>query len=126
MRLFGVWIHLKELRLRVNHKSFRQRRDLVLGCTAVRGKRRSIRMPLWRPLAKRENERFRDKAMIAQIHRRDGSAKSGIRHVARHAKRLISVGRHVPVEIHQLAERLYRLSSSILQGWRLTSHNRER
>jgi hypothetical protein len=81
-------------------------------------------MSLWRPLA---NAKMSGSGISddSQIHRRDGSAKSGIRHVARHA-RLISVGRHVPVEIHKLAERLYRLSSGILQGWRLTSHNRER
>jgi hypothetical protein len=43
--------------------------------------------------------------------------------MARHT-RLISVGRHVLVEIHKLAERFYQLGSGVLQGWRLTSQTR--
>jgi hypothetical protein len=57
-----------------------------------------------------------------QVDRWDGSAKSGVGHVTGHARQ-VSVGRHVSVEIHELAKRFYQLGSSVLQGWRLTSKN---
>src|SRR5260370_3330196 len=82
---------------------------------------RCIRVWLWCPLAgpKMSRSGIRDHS---QIDRWDRSAKAGVRHVARHA-RLISVGGHVPVEIHKLAECFYCLSSGILKVWRLTAQN---
>src|SRR5580698_3165438 len=81
-------------------------------------------MSLRRPLAGPEMSRSGIRNH-SQINGRDGSAKAGIWHVARHT-RLISKRRHVLVEIHKFAERFYQLGSVVQQGWRLTSQSRRR
>src|SRR5260370_6994429 len=78
----------------------------------------SLRCPFGGPKALRSG--IRDHRII---HRRDRSAKGGVRHVARRAGR-ISEGRDVPVVIHKLAERFYRLIYSVLKSWSLPFQNR--
>src|SRR5260370_8478416 len=82
---------------------------------------RCIRVSLWCPLAgpKMSRSGIRDHR---KIDRWDRSAKASVRHVARHA-RLISIGGHVAVDIHQLAESFYSLSPGSLTLRPLTCQN---